>query len=543
MKTKKLSFIIFFLIFSIFLFNKRVLAAVFDPNYIISDEEMLNADAMSLADIQTFLNYKGGYIANHMFKNHLGQLKSAAQIIYDAANNYECDSLDQYRSFSIAEKEKFCEPARINPKVLLVLLQKEQSLIEDKSPTQKQLDWAMGYAVCDNCSMSDPGIQRWKGFGKQINSAALQFWDYMKNPHLYKYKPGQAYTVSNTGRPSSVIMPRNRATAALYNYTPHVYNGNFNFYSLWLRYFTRQYPNNSLLQVKGEPGVWLIKDGKRRPFTTRGALTSRFDINKIIQVNKSDLEAYPVGKPLRFPQYSLIRSPRGTVYLLVDDKRRGFASAEAFRKIGFNPEEIINADWDDINAYEEGKPITATSTYPTGALLQDNKTGGIYFVSEGTKAPLWDAILLKTKYKGKSITPVSPEKLASYKTVKPAIFNDGELVKTPGKPGVYVIDNGKKRPFTSAEIFEELGYKWENIISIPEKIINLYPDGEPIAKTYKEVEVDIIDPESDEQASSTTLCLNGSSTPCSLLSTSTLPSMVATDTDDLTDEINSILNP
>ena len=35
---------------------------------------------------------------------------------------------------------------------------------------------------------------------------------------------------------------------------------------------------------------------------------------------------------------------------------------------------IINASWEDINAYEEGLPITATSSHPTGALLQDKTT-------------------------------------------------------------------------------------------------------------------------------------------------------------------------
>ena len=282
------------------------------------------------------------------------------------------------------------------------------------------------------------------------------------------------------------VTPLNKATAALYNYTPHVYNGNYNFYKLWMRYFTFSYPDNTLLQIKGEPGVWLIKNGEKRPFITKGALTSRYDLNKVIQVNKSILDQYPKGAPIKFPQYSLIRSPRGTIYLLVDDKRRGFENAEAFRKIGFNPEELLDASWEDINAYEEGVPITATSSYPTGALLQDRVSGGIYYVTEGTKAPLWDAVLLKTKFKWKSITQESPEKLASYKTVEPAIFNDGELLKSNLSPAVYVIDNKKRRPITSGKIFDDLGYSWDNIITVPEKILNLYEKGDAVKEIFTE---------------------------------------------------------
>ncbi|MCK4554066.1 hypothetical protein KAU19_03825, partial [Candidatus Parcubacteria bacterium] len=304
------------------------------------------------------------------------------------------------------------------------------------------------------------------------------------NPGHYTYKTGQIYTFTNpyatNKQETTIVAPANQATAALYNYTPHVYNGNYNFYNIWQRWFTRSYPDGSLLQAEGEVGVWLIQNNKKRPFLTKGALASRYDINKILTVNRSDLDAYQKGAPIKFPQYSLIRSPRGTIFLLVDDKRRGFASGEAFRQIGINPEEVMDASWEDINAYIEGKPITATSTYPTGALLQNKTTGGVYWVIEGTKAPIWDAIFLKTKFKHKKIIPVSPEELADYTTIGPVIFEDGELIKSPNSPAVYVISGGQKRPITSGKIFENLGYKWENIITISPKVLYLYEQGEAI---------------------------------------------------------------
>lgn len=520
-----LSFIL--LITNFVFFTLPVKAATFNPNFILSDEEMLDNTSMTLSDINRFLASKGGYISRHKFKNYKGEMKTAAEIIFDATNNnYDCAGTEISVNASDALKKEKCVIVHLNPKVILVLLQKEMSLIEETSPTQRQLNFATGYGCPDGQDCND----RWTGFGKQVNSAALQFFDYMQNPHLYTYKTGGTYTVTNAGKPSSVISPLNNATAAFYNYTPHVYNGNYNFFKLWMRYFTHTYPNNTLLQARGEPGVWLIQNDKKRAFLTRGALTSRYDINKVVQVNKSELEKYPTGAPIKFPQYSLIRSPRGTVFLLVDDKRRGIASGEAFRKIGFNPEEIIDASWEDINAYEEGPNITATSSHPTGALLQNNKTGGIYFVSEGTKAPLWDASLLKNKYKWKSITPVDPEKLASYKTVEPAIFSDGELLKSADNPGVFVIDSKKKRPFTSGEIFEELGYKWSNIITVPQKILDLYEDGEPISKIYTEDDTEIVDP-----GVATSSTENLASTTADIAS--------GTNTNLLSEEINDILNP
>ena len=478
---KNILFIILFFAFCFLLSATSMRASTFDPNYIISDSEILDFASMSLNSIKEFLRDKDSFLYDYTCMNADGVIKPAAEIIYDAAvNNYDCSNVNLSDNPTEAEKKLKCIPVTINPKFLLTLLQKEQSLIENSSPRQSQLDWATGYG----CPDGDSCNPRWKGFGKQVNSAALQFFDYMVNPHHYTYKTGQTYTFTNpystTKEETTTVTPANQATAALYNYTPHVYNGNYNFFKIWQRWFTRSYSDGSLLQAEGEIGVWLIQNNKKRPFLTKGALTSRYDINKILTVNRADLDAYEKGASIKFPQYSLIRSPNGTIFLLVDNKRRGFASGEAFRKIGFNPEEVISASWEDINAYKKGLPITATSTYPTGALLQNKTTGGVYWVIEGTKAPVWDAVFLKTKFKHKKIIPVSPEELTEYATIEPVVFDDGELVKSPFSPAVYIIVNGEKRPIISGEIFESLGYKWRNIITVSPKVLYLYEQGEAI---------------------------------------------------------------
>jgi len=424
--------------------------AEFDPNFIIGDQEILDEKSMTLEEIQNLLSSQGGFLATYTVTDPNGLTMSAAQAIYDRAINN-----------------------LVNPKFIIVLLQKEQSLIEAKSPSQSNLDWACGYGCPDSGGCND----RWRGFWKQINSASLQFRDYMDNPHLYRYKAGQTYTITNTGREPTIVTPQNRATAALYNYTPHVYNGNYNFWKIWQRYFTRNYLNGSLLQVAGDPGVWLIENGQKRAFLTRSALTSRYDPSHIQIVSKADLDKYEVGLPIKFAQYSIVRIPNGRIYLLVDNYKRRFLTPEAFKKMGFNPDEIIQAAEEELSNYLEGTSISTTSTYPTGALLQDRKTGGIYWVSENTKAPLWDAILLKTKFKGRKIVPSSDKELSAYQTIDPVRLADGEIVKTANSPVVYVIENGIKRPIGSEAVFIKLGYNWLNILTVSEKLLSLHLEG------------------------------------------------------------------
>lgn len=469
----------------------------FNPNYIISDEEVLDYTSMNLDDIKAFLKDKAGFLATYSCANPDGKMMTAAEIIYDRA---------------VANK--------VNPKFILVLLQKEMSLIDDVSPKQSQLDWAAGYG----CPDGDACNARWKGFWKQVNSASLQFRDYMDNPQLYTYKVGGSYVFANyystLQKGSITVKPLSQATAALYNYTPHVYNGNYNFWKIWKRWFAKTYPDGTLLQGKGEKEVWLIQGGKKRQFSSKGVLISRFNINKIITVDPKDLSGYDKGAAINFPQYSLVQSPKGTIFLLVDDKKHGIASMQAFRKIGFNMVEVEKASWDDLNAYKNGAILTATSTYPVGALLQNNKTGGVYWVINNTRAPIIDKIFLSTKFKNRKIKAVAPKELDKYATTTPVLFDDGELLRPSVGAGVYVITNKEKRLFSSDELFEALNYRWDNIITVSQKVLDLYPTGLSVVdlrKTY------------DESAATGTPAIS-TSTPFDLSASST-PLLISTTTE------------
>lgn len=469
----------YFLILAIIFFAPILAKAAqpdpnFNPNYIISDYDITDYNTMDMAQIQNFLSSHNSGLTNFTCVDRDGKYLKAAEAIYNIA-----------------------QTNKINPRFLLVLLQKEQGLIENPNPKARALDAATGYG-CPDSGGCNP---LWSGFWKQVNSASLQFIHYLENyrnsteqpkeicerepgecVYQYTYKKGGTYTFTNPyTKETIVVTPINQATAALYNYTPHVYDGNYNFWKLWRRYFSKSYTNGNLVQVAGEPGVWLLQDGKRRAFLSKGALTSRFDINKVVTINKADLLSYPIGTPIKFPQYAIVKSPSGSLFLLVDNKKRGFVDKEAFKKLGYNPEEILNASWEDLQSYLDAPSITADDAYPTGALLQDKKTGGVFWVEAKTKAPIPDAIFLKLKFKNKKIIKVSATELNKYPTVSSIKFSDGELIKIKGGFGVYIVEAGALRPIDSASTFETMGYKKENIIEIPEKLFLTYPIGSPVS--------------------------------------------------------------
>ncbi len=200
--------------------------AAFDPGYIISDYQMSNYNSMSETEIQSFLTSKNScnnrdyevyqYIISkypstswHWNNGHfvclseerfgdgetIGLGDTAAHIIWQAAQDY-----------------------RINPQVLIVLLQKEQGLITDDAPNSIQYRSATGYG----CPDTAPCSSQYYGFKNQVRKAAAMFrtvldggWtNYPLGNNYIQYNP-------NAGCGGSVVNIRSLATSALYRYTPY----------------------------------------------------------------------------------------------------------------------------------------------------------------------------------------------------------------------------------------------------------------------------------------------------------------------------------
>ena len=464
-KSKNMKKIIASLLLFVFFLPQAVQAFHFNKNNIISDSDLTNHRTLSLSGIDSFLRTKGSGLVGMVFPAVDGD-KTAAQIIYDAAQYY-----------------------RISPKYLVVRIQLEQGLVTDSDLAQSQIDWATGYGCPDGYSCSE----KYRGFFSQINESA-------KAMRGEKYLGGieqRGATISGWGvgitkttLDGIVVTPENKATACLYTYTPWVgkygggtplWGGNSLLAKTWYEWFQKKYPDGTLVRQEGEPGIWLIQNGQRRPFHSRSAFYASHDPAKVINISSVELEVYPLGRPIKYADYSLIQSPGGTIYLIVDGQKRGIASMEVFRNIGFNPMEVIRTDWSDINAIPDGPDITMESVYPTGALLQSQETGGIFEVENGIKHPIWSKEILQNRFPNQKWTLVTEEELNLYPKGEPVKFQDGELVTSPGTNAVFVISNGERRKIASREVFESLGYHWENIIwTSDQALLKAHPLGQTI---------------------------------------------------------------
>ncbi len=444
-------------------------AFTYEKNLIITDREGTNTNYLSVGGIQRFLEDKGSVLASMSVTTDSGAKRAVSKVIKTVAERYN-----------------------INPMVLLVMAQKESSAITTSTLTYPIEHWVMAYGRCDSCSEEDAAP--YKGMQKQFNWAARGLRGYLDDISERGYSvSGWGPGITKTTTDGLSVTPDNAFTAALYTYNPCVgaYGGGYEnfgcnsaFQKLWQDWNpnTIFYPNGSLLQSGGV--VYVIQDGKKRAFTSRSALIANYDTRRIITVPSIALEQYKSGVNITLPNYSLVRNPAGTIYLIVGDTRRGIASQEAFRSNGFNPEEVLDVRWGVINAYTEGRPITAATTFQPGTLLRNSDTGATFVIgAAGRKKAIWDKTILENNYFARPITDVSPAEINSVVDGQPEKLKEGTLVR--GKKAVFVISNGKKRPFDSADTFEQYGYTWDTVIEVPKKVLQLHETGKSITVKAK----------------------------------------------------------
>ncbi len=447
----------FFLAFAIFstfslIFSPLLVKAEFNPNLIISDAELFDSKSMSREEIQRFLDAKGSYLRTYQAPDLNGVTKPAADIIYEAAQNYQ-----------------------INPKYILVTLQKEQSLVTDDNPTNKQLDWATGYAVCDSCSLSDPKVVKYKGFGLQVdNSAGIMRWYYNNSDRSYVKKKDTPIRIDNQD-----VTPQSWATAFLYTYTPHLH-GNKNFWRIWNTWFSQLYPNGSVIKGASSTEIWLLQDGKKRQFRNMSVLMSRVDPKMIVSIPESDLSNYPTGAPISFHNYALLQTA-STKYLLDYDTIRPFASDEVIRKLGYNPQEFIDVTDADLQGFTVGSQITSDTVAPAGIIYHVADGNNYYLLKDNILYPIIDQRVVEVNYAKLKIEKKTKAEIAKYEIAySPLSFQDGTLLKAKNWNQIFVIENGKRRMIADDETFLAMGYKKSNITTIDfSKLIGI-PQGENI---------------------------------------------------------------
>lgn len=245
----------------------------FSAGRIMDDAVMANKNAMSEGEVQAFLKSKNA--CNRNVAGVAGITVSSPTQAYWTANpsirynikdgKFVCMADDTFNGESATRIIwQAAQDYSINPQVLIVLIEKEQSLVSDTFPNSRQYASATGFACFDD---GNPCQDYAGGFKKQIRKAAALFREVLNNADINtadmpadgfvtNYPVGNNFVRYNpdAGCGGSTVNIQNRATSALYRYTPYQPNpatlavpigvevhcgayGNKNFYHLFTEWF------------------------------------------------------------------------------------------------------------------------------------------------------------------------------------------------------------------------------------------------------------------------------------------------------------------
>lgn len=480
----------------------------FDPGFLISDAAFGDTQTFGGAEgVQQFLQAKGSVLANTTSeflaklrepsdtswksrlddpRSNLGRTRTAAELIYDAATS-----------------------AGLNPQVLVVTLQKEQTLITKSFTTdsdlQRALDRALGYGCPDNqpCQASFLGFynqlfgtfdaegNRWIGAAKSLSrsfayetsgtrtgrgpliDASNQAFG--SGPFVRPSRMGDAVTFSNETangyqvEARQTVTLKNYATTALYRYTPHVFNGNYNFWKFYQAWF--RYPNGTVLSSNGQ--LWVVDNGLRRTFSSFVAAQRGLNVAGAIVVSPTELSSYQEGTKLVPKDGTLIGDGTGVLYLIEGGVRHKITSFTASQR-GLNTANAVTLDTSEVNSYELGSILLPLEN----TLLKSDADGTVYIMSGGTKRPLSGTIFAQRKLSFARVATLPAAEVAEIPTGSLMPPTDGTQISSPSG-AIYLVQNGTKRIY-SAAIFKQRALSASRSLRLTDDEIRGIPDGLPM---------------------------------------------------------------
>ncbi|MBP1077985.1 hypothetical protein JOD63_001953 [Microbacterium terrae] len=415
----------------------------FSAGNLMSDAVFFAKGTMTEAQIQAFLQAKvpacrSGY--------------TCLKDWYDTSRTTKADAMCGAYSGGTRERAsriiyKVAQACGINPQVILVTLQKEQSLVLSTAPTATRYRIAMGQGCPDTAACDT----RYYGFFNQVYGAAWQFKRYANPPgtsqYFTWYAPGKTWNVRyhpNTSCGSKATYIQNQATANLYYYTPYQPNaaalkagygtgdscsayGNRNFYNYFTDWFGSTQTAVARLIQQGDP-VYLVSGTKR--YHVQKADFPEFSraFGSPTRVDSAYVAAFADGGPASL---YLRNASTGDVSLLRDGTRHRFATCAMVAAWGSScgsETSITSADYQTMKA---GSSITAFARVSGDARVM---------VIEGDHLrPVYDGVTLASLNGGKApYAALMPEAGVAKYRIGITRFASGEYIRSAADNAVYL---------------------------------------------------------------------------------------------------------
>ncbi|MEZ4617990.1 MAG: hypothetical protein R2867_21110 [Caldilineaceae bacterium] len=160
-------------------------------------------------------------------------------------------------------------------------------------------------------------------------------------------------------------------------------------------------------------------------------------------------------------------------------RKRIFPTAEIFLSHGYHWQQVVRISEKELTALPDGVPMA----FRDGTLIRGSGYT-IFVVEKGLKRPFLEADDFQGMgYRWENIIQIPDEQLNAL-FMGPALvrgnrYPAGTLLQSNGQT-VYLLCDGKRCPFPSVQVFQSWGFRWEDIINVAEEELVRYPLGKPI---------------------------------------------------------------
>lgn len=377
--------------------------SAFDPGLIISDSVFYDFGSMTVDQIQSFLDSR---VTNCRATDpSIDCLKNIRVDIPETPATGPndvgpCSAISAKAQATAAEViHAIANSCGINPKVLIVTLQKEQGLVSSTRPTPYMYRAAMGFG----CPDSDPGIcgKVFVGLFNQLYRGARQLQWYGDPAGSFTYwKPGRTVAMrfhprSSCGTKSFLL--QNQATANLYYYTPYTPNdaalgnlygtgdscsayGNRNFWRFYHDWFGSPIGGGYLLKAAGTETFLIVNDQKYLVNDAR-LLAALRPLGPIGEISQAYLDSFVTAGQMSQVAKDVTS---GQTFLLVDGVRFA-ADCPTLTQYGADCNLAVPLVSLQLNAFQDGGTLSR---------LVVTESGARYWIENGTTRVVVDDLAL-----------------------------------------------------------------------------------------------------------------------------------------------------
>jgi len=464
----------------------------FNPGSLISDAAFSDTQTFGgAAGIQKFLEIRASVLANTDPAFLVGLKEPNAILLKQALDDPE-PSLPSLRTAAQLIWDA-SQSTGLNPQVILVTMEKEEGLIDQqyKSPQAQAtaIDHAMGFNCGDavGCWNLFPGFyyqlfgnldssgNRYLGAAKSLMKSFSTTGGRGPAQNGSISKVGQTIIIDNTlGGYDNISAQENvtlsdNATAALYRYTPHVFNGNYNFWKFFQAWF--KYPNGTLVALAGGADTYVIEDGSKQLVPNFVAQARGLNIAGKVVISPNEYADYPTGTVYGPADNTVIKTPDGQTYVFIAGTKHP-ASDFVISQRGLSSSSALAVGVNDAGLFTNGTVLPPKD----GTIIRGQTKPAVYLVQNGEIKMFSSYTFAQNKIKAKQIVLVPDAEVATYTQNGFVPPKDGTAFKSSDSSTVYLMQDGLARPLT-LEIIKNRGIKQKDIAVLAKDEVGSLPLG------------------------------------------------------------------